>query len=217
MTRDEIVESFESAIDEIGTSAFDNVDQFINLAIQGIFKRIMDPKMPNHPDAKGFERDIYVGELIAPCKHWVAGQISSTDIISVTDIEAEMPAGRNLFRISSFEVNVDGTDFLQAQLKSSPEASVQKKMPFYSSKCRLMLERVSDGYRIHSTNAVEEPEFRGIAISYPREVSLAQQEVDLADFLKPSIVWNTAMLAGVSIRDSEYLGEVIAIVNNIGV
>lgn len=218
MTRADIIADFEAIIDEVGTSEFtDNIDQFINTAIKAIFRKLMDPQNPNHPDAKGFERDLYLGEYIAQCKHLISGTAAAAGTITVAEIEALMPVGRTLSRISSLKVKFDsGSEAVVTEVKTSPEAAVQSGLRFYKpdGTCRVFLERIFDGYRVYPSD--DPAIFEGIAISFPRELSPTQTEVDLDDFLRPTIAYYTAILAGVAIRDSEYTREAATLITQLG-
>ncbi len=101
-------------------------------------------------------------------------------------------------------------------MKTSPEAAVQSGLRFYKpdGTCRVFLERVFNGYRVYPS--ASPAIFEGIAIAFPRDLSPTQTEGDLDDYLRPTIAYYTAILAGVAIRDTEYTREAATLVTQLG-
>lgn len=204
MTRDQLVEKFRVVIDEVGTSEFENVDVYLNTAITSLFGLMVDPKSPRHPDAKGFEKDVYTGEYLRKCKFPIEGNSATPGLLSRAQIEAQV-LGRTLSRLSALSLMIGtGTSWREAQVLSSARVSRSKNLRFYNPRtCVPVVEIVNDGYRIFPDN--EPFRYKGIALFLPRTVSLLQQEVDFPDELEAAIVYHACSLAGVSVRDSEFV------------
>ena len=204
MTRDQLVEQFRIVIDEVGTSEFENVDTFLNNAMTGLFLIMMDPAAVQHPRAKGFERDVYQGEYLQFCKFPVEGTAAAAGKISRAEIEAKVP-GRSLYRLSSVLIKPTPTSqYRPAQFLTSSRAAKAEFVRYYAPKnCNPYLEIVNDNYIVRPSDVPVQ--YKAIAIMKPREVSLAQQEVDFPDIMGPAIVYMACSLAGTSIRDTEFV------------